>query len=314
MSGFGRYAWATLAYNFGVVVWGAFVRATGSGAGCGEHWPTCNGEVVPRTEDVATMIEFAHRLTSGVALLLTVALVALAVRRFPGGHRVRRAAWATLGFMLAEAALGAGLVLFGLVDDNDSVARAVVMCMHLINTLFLMGFMALTAWWADRPGRLDLAHPTRAKLGVLTGGLLLVGMTGAIAALGDTLFPSTSLAEGFKADIAVGAHFLLRLRTLHPVFALLVAFGLIAFAKPLRDDASLRLLASWVVGLTGLQVAIGFINLGLLAPVYLQLIHLFVADALWVAFILLGAHQLEATRVESVARAPVPSTPSAVRT
>lgn len=297
MSRFGKYAWATLAYNFLVILWGAFVRATGSGAGCGEHWPTCNGEVVPRTEDAATMIEFTHRLTSGLALLFTVALVIMAVRLYPRLHRVRKAAWTTLGFMLAEAALGAGLVIFGLVEDDDSVARAVVMCMHLINTLFLLAFMALTAWWADRPGSLDLEHPKRTPLSIAFGGLLLVGMTGAIAALGDTLFPSTTLAEGFKADMAVGAHFLLRLRTLHPVFALIVGFGLISMAHRARSEPSLRPLATLVLGLTAAQIAIGFINLGLLAPVYMQLIHLFMADAVWVAFVILAAHQLESTRL-----------------
>ena len=139
MSRFAKYTWITLVTNFVVILWGAFVRATGSGAGCGEHWPTCNGEVIPRPEAIETMIEFTHRLTSGVALIMTVALVVWAVRLFERGHRVRKAAWTTLAFMLAEAALGAGLVLFGLVADDDSVARAVVMCMHLLNTLFLLG-------------------------------------------------------------------------------------------------------------------------------------------------------------------------------
>ena len=303
MSRFGRYAWVTLAWNFLVVLWGALVRATGSGAGCGEHWPTCNGEVIPRTESAATFIEFTHRLTSGLALLMTVVLVIAAMRIFQRGHRVRRAAWTTLIFMLAEAALGAGLVLFGLVDDNDSVARAVVMCMHLINTLFLLGFMALTAWWADRPGRLSLSQPTRLKLGSATLGLLLVGMTGAIAALGDTLFPSTTLVEGFQADMAVGAHFLLRLRALHPVFALVVGFGLIALGQGARTEPGLNRLATLLVVLTGIQIAIGFINLGLLAPVYLQLVHLFMADAVWVCFVLFAAHQLESSRAQSTSPA-----------
>jgi heme A synthase len=295
MTFFARYAWATLAYNFLVVLWGAFVRATGSGAGCGEHWPTCNGEVIPRAEAIETMIEFTHRLTSGVALLLTVALVVMAVRKFQRGHRVRRAAWTTLGFMLAEAALGAGLVIFGLVDQDDSLARAVVMGMHLINTLFLLAFMALTARWATHDGRLNLDDPQRWPLLAATGGLLLVGLTGAIAALGDTLFPATSLAEGFAADMETGAHFLLRLRALHPAFALVVAFGLVHLARAARPQPALRVLATLLIGLTVAQIAIGFINLGLLAPVYMQLIHLFMADSVWVVFVLFGAQQLESS-------------------
>ena len=292
MSRFTKYAWTTLGYNLAVVLWGAFVRASGSGAGCGEHWPKCNGEIIPRSDAVETLIEFGHRATSGFALLMTVALVIAAHRSFASGHRVRRAAWTTLAFMLAEAALGAGLVLFGLVDDNDSVARAVVMCMHLINTLALLGFMGLTAWWSTHPGKLDYNQPLARWLGVALLGVFLIGVTGAIAALGDTLFPADSLVEGIKADLAPGAHFLLRLRGLHPVIALLVAFGLFSLANPLRKDPKLGRLATLLVGFVIVQVLVGFINLGLLAPIYLQLIHLLLADGLWLTLVIFSATAL----------------------
>ena len=154
-SRYARFAWLTLGYNLLVVLWGAFVRATGSGAGCGQHWPLCDGEVLPRAASTEKMIEFTHRMTSGIALLLTILLVIWACRVFQRGSRVRKAAWLSLGFMISEALLGAGLVIFGLVEDNDSVARAVVICAHLVNTLALLGFMGLTAWWATRPGRLN---------------------------------------------------------------------------------------------------------------------------------------------------------------
>ena len=292
MSRFTKYAWATLAYNLVVVLWGAFVRASGSGAGCGEHWPKCNGEIIPRSDDVETMIEFAHRATSGVALLMTVVLVVAAHRLFGQGDRVRRAAWTTMAFMLAEAALGAGLVLFGLVDDNDSVARAVVMCMHLINTLALLGFMGLTAWWSTHPGKLNYDQPMTRWLGLALLGVFFIGVTGAIAALGDTLFPADSLVEGIKADLEPGAHFLLRLRGFHPVIALLVAFGLFSLANPLRKDPKLGRLATLLVGFVIVQVLVGFINLGLLAPVYLQLIHLLLADGLWLTLVIFAATAL----------------------
>ena len=296
MSRFSKYAWSTLAYNFAVVLWGAYVRASGSGAGCGKHWPTCNGEILPRPEAIETLIEFAHRLTSGLALVLTIGLVVAACRTFASGHRARRAAWTTLGFMVAEALLGAGLVLFGLVEDNDSMARALVMCLHLINTLFLLGFMTLTAWWAERPGRLDLHHTMARWLGIATGGLILVGMTGAIAALGDTLFPATSLVEGFQADLETGAHTLLRLRGLHPVFAMIVAFGLINLAVSQRSAPQMKNLANLLIAAVLTQLTVGLVNLGLLAPVPLQLLHLFMADGLWVLFVVFAANILETTR------------------
>ena len=296
MSRFSKYAWGTLAYNFAVILWGAYVRASGSGAGCGKHWPTCNGEILPRPEAIETLVEFIHRLTSGLALVLTIGLVVAACRTFTRGHRARRAAWATLGFMVAEALLGAGLVLFGLVEDDDSMARAVAMCLHLVNTLFLLGFMALTAWWAERPGRLDLRHPMARWLGVATGGLLLVGMTGAIAALGDTLFPATSLIEGFQADLETGAHTLLRLRGLHPVFAIVVAFGLINLAVSQRSAPQMKNLANLLIAAVLTQLTVGLVNLGLLAPTPLQLLHLFMADGLWVLFVVFAANILETTR------------------
>jgi cytochrome c oxidase assembly protein subunit 15 len=296
VSRFSKYAWSTLAYNFVVVLWGAYVRASGSGAGCGAHWPTCNGEILPRAPAIETLIEFTHRLTSGLALVLTIGLVVAACRTFTGGHRARKAAWTTLGFMIAEALLGAGLVLFGLVDDDDSLARAMVMCMHLINTLFLLGFMALTAWWADRPGKLDLHQPAARGLGLATAGLLLLGITGAIAALGDTLFPATSLVEGFQADMQTGAHILLRLRGLHPVFAIIVAFGLVHLANGQRAVPHMKTSATLLMAAVLTQIVVGFVNLGLLAPIPLQLLHLFMADGLWVLFLVFAAKSLETSR------------------
>ena len=293
MSRFTQFAWATLGYNLLVVLWGAFVRASGSGAGCGEHWPTCNGEVIPRPEAVETMIEFTHRATSGLALLLTVALVIAAHKSFSPGHRVRRAARTTLGFMIAEALLGAGLVIFGLVENNDSVARAVVMCMHLINTLALLGFMALTAWWSQNEGQLNFKKPIARWLLAALMGVFFIGVTGAIAALGDTLFPAQSLVEGFKADLEPGAHFLLKLRGFHPIIALLVGYGLLSLAKPHRHDPTLGRWATLLIALVLIQVTVGFINLGLLAPIYLQLIHLLIADILWIALVIFCAVALD---------------------
>jgi heme A synthase len=86
---FARYAWGVLAYNVAVALWGAFVRATGSGAGCGNHWPLCNGAVTPQTPAWATVIEFTHRATSGIDLLLVAVLAIWAFRAFPKQHPAR---------------------------------------------------------------------------------------------------------------------------------------------------------------------------------------------------------------------------------
>src|SRR5512134_3157490 len=144
---FATYAWAVLVFNVLVILWGAYVRATGSGAGCGSHWPLCNGQVIPRDAGLTTLVEFSHRLTSGLALVAIVVLLAWTWRACAPGHPARRGAVLSLVFILTEAAVGAGLVLFQLVADNASMARAMFMAAHLVNTFVLLACIALTAWW-----------------------------------------------------------------------------------------------------------------------------------------------------------------------
>jgi cytochrome c oxidase assembly protein subunit 15 len=296
MRPFTRFAWSVLAVNLAVVAWGAFVRATGSGAGCGKHWPTCNGEVVPREPAVATAIEFTHRATSGIALLLVLALAAWAVRAFPRGHAARRAAWAALALMLVEALVGAGLVLFGWVAKDASPERGWVMAIHLTNTFLLLGALALVAEWSARPG-LALAGrgPTVAAVAVAFAGVLLAGVTGAIAALGDTLFPATSFVAGLRDETGEGAPLLLRLRILHPFAAIAAGAALLVAARlalRARPEERVRRAALAVMALVALEIAVGGANVLLLAPVWLQLVHLVAADALWIALVLLAAAAL----------------------
>jgi heme A synthase len=291
---FSRFCWGVLVYTVGVILWGAFVRATGSGAGCGSHWPLCDGQVVPRSPDAEMLIEFTHRATSGIAFLLVVVLTVWAFRRFSPGSPVRWAAAASLLFMVVEALLGAGLVIFGLVGDDDSLARAWVMAFHLVNTFLLLGALSLTAWWSSG-GPTPVAAGMRAvgaPVTVLLLGLLLLGMSGAVAALGDTLFPAVSFAEGLRQDFAPGAHLLLQLRIYHPVLAVVVSFVVLGVSlrlgHPESDPTTFRLAAITVV-LFLAQLLIGVVNLLLLAPVWLQLVHLLVADLIWVSAVLLGA-------------------------
>jgi len=287
-----RYAWFVLAYNVAVILWGAVVRATGSGAGCGSHWPLCNGVVVPRNPAANTLIEFSHRLTSGVALLLVLGLLVAALRVFPRGHGTRRWAWASFAFILGEAAVGAGLVLFELVADNKSMARALFMGTHLINTFFLLAALTLTAFHAGRArDDRDTARLAPATAAGLLG-MLLVGASGTIAALGDTLFPSVTLAEALRQDLSATAHLLVRLRTLHPFFAITVGALLVWLAaRALRPGGApeSERPARAVIGLVFAQSLVGVLNVTLLAPILLQIAHLLLADALWIALVLLAA-------------------------
>jgi heme A synthase len=281
-----RYAWATLVVTILVIVWGAVVRATGSGAGCGSHWPLCNGDVVPLDPTADTVIEFVHRITSGGVMVMALGLLLWARRLFPAGHQARRWARVTFVFMLVEAAIGAGIVLLELVGDNASVARAAYVGGHLVNTLLLGGALLTTIWWAqDRPATLRLAAMFGPKVRGLTLallGLLVVAATGAVVALGDTLFPHASLAEGFAADLDASSHFLIRLRIWHPVMAALTALGLLVLASGDRTTGrSGRLIVVAVVA----QTLLGVVNLLLLAPLPLQMAHLVVSNLLWMAVV-----------------------------
>jgi heme A synthase len=292
-----RFAWSVLGYNLLVILWGAYVRATGSGAGCGAHWPSCDGQVIPRSLQNELAVEFVHRVTSGLTLVLIVALAAWALRAYPRGSRVRFGALATLGFTILEALVGAGLVLFGLTADNDSVARAVVISIHQVNTLMLLAFLALTAWWSSggQPVRLRGQGTAALLLGLVYLAFITVGMSGAITALGDTLFPSTTLREGLAQDTAAGAHFLLRLRVIHPILAVgtaVLAIGVALWLRRARPNAGVRWLAPRAALLLGLQVALGAVNVLLLAPLWMQMVHLLVTDLIWISLVLLGASAL----------------------
>jgi cytochrome c oxidase assembly protein subunit 15 len=297
MTSLARFAWLTLGWSVAVILWGAFVRATGSGAGCGAHWPLCNGEVIPRAPMVETMVEFTHRLTSGVALVLVFVLAAWVFRERPKGHPARGAAIASVILILVEAAVGAALVLFGLVADNDSVARALFMAGHLANTFMLLAALTLTAHWCggDAPLRKDALRRDGWVFGLAFLLLLVVGKSGAIAALGDTLYPAQSLLAGLAQDLSPTASVLVRLRILHPLLAvagtLAVAFAC-ARALQATTETPVRRWA-WIAAVLALvQMGAGLLNLILLAPVWMQIVHLLLADAVWIAMVLLAARPL----------------------
>lgn len=306
---FTRYAWITLAINVLVILWGAVVRATGAGAGCGQHWPLCNGTAVPQAPQVKTLIEYGHRLTSGVALICVIGLVWLAFRVFPKGQVVRRTAVLSLVFEIMEALIGAGLVLLGHVAANQSIARAYSLAFHLTNTLLLLAALALTAWYSgESADGGDPAAGFRGVLVVFAVGLIAIGITGAIAALGDTLFASSSFVEGMRQDFSASAHPFVRLRILHPILAVVLGVSLVAFLGYLISSTgvtrTVKRLGIGLIVITCGQLLLGLVNLLLMAPVPLQIAHLCLADALWVSFVLLAA-EVVWPRSALVVRRPV---------
>ena len=287
---FALYAWGVLGYNMAVILWGAYVRASGSGAGCGNAWPRCNGQATPNGPTAATLIEFTHRAMTVLDLVLVAALLVWAWRTFGRRHRATLGAALASLFLLTEALIGAALVLLNHVASNPSVNRAYSLSTHLINTLTLLACLALTAWWATGRPAARPRGPGAWLAAASLGFFMLLGISGAIAALGDTLFPARTLAAGFAQDMNPAANIFVRLRLWHPVLAACVTlwlalYGTMGIAR--RPD--LRLGAGIVMTLAGFQLSVGMLNLFLRAPIWMQLTHLLVADVLWISLVLFCA-------------------------
>jgi len=286
--GFGRFAWFILIYTVLVIMWGSYVRATGSGAGCGDHWPLCNGEVVPRAASLERMIEFSHRITSGLSLVFVALLFFWSRSLYKSGDAIRSAAAWSLVFIIGEALVGAALVLLKLVAGNDSVLRAVVIAAHLVNTFLLLYCLSRVAYLTSPLAKSKKLVTGRLRVNFLWCliGFVLTGSAGAIVALGDTLFPARSLAEGFAEDFSPTAHFLIKLRMWHPLLAVAVGSYILIQCLVLPRLFKGQVNKRWagvVAGLVILQLAGGFLNWYLLAPVGMQMFHLMLADVTWVA-------------------------------
>ena len=286
------FAWGVLGYNVAVIVWGSAVRATGSGGGCGEHWPLCDGTLIVHHPAIATMIELSHRVTSGIDLVCVLALFLWTFRAVPRRHLARAFAIGVLVLTFNEALIGALLVELGLVANNASPERAAYLGLHLTNTLLLLGALALTAHFLSRQTGTMRGGVTMRAAGLAITGLaatLIVGVTGSLAALGDTLYPAHNLFRAIAQDFSPASSWLLRIRWLHPAFALIAGAFIVWLAvRSLRRPAD-RALSFGVIALLLIQYWLGVADLALLTPLWLQMAHLLVADLLWIALVVLCA-------------------------
>jgi heme a synthase len=297
---FTRFAWFVLAWNIAVVLWGALVRVTGSGAGCGNHWPDCNGQFTPNAT-TATIIEYTHRAMTGLDSVLVVVLLAWAFRVYPRRHPVRL--WAALSglFLVTEALIGAALVKLEHVARNASTGRGYSLSTHLVNTLTLLACLALTAWWSTGRPAVRTRGRAAAMAAISLAVVMMLGISGAIAALGDTLYPAQSLAAGLAQDFDPAASIFVRLRLLHPVIAVCAAFWLLFYGVSSGQRRPDVRRAAWIMlGFLGAQVLAGATNLLLLAPGWMQMVHLLLADLLWISLVLLCAGTL-ATKEQQAA-------------
>jgi heme A synthase len=289
---FARFAWFVLGFNIAVVLWGALVRVTGSGAGCGNHWPDCNGQFTPNAT-TATLIEYTHRAMTGIDSLLVAALLVWAFRSWPQRHPVRLGATLSGLFLVTEALIGAALVKLEHVARNASTGRGYSLSTHLINTLALLACLALTAWWGTGRPAIRARGKAARMAAISLAVVMLLGVSGAIAALGDTLYPAQSWAAGLAQDFDPAASIFVRLRLWHPAIAAGVAAWLLFYGVSSgRRRPEVRRAAWTMLGFLAVQVLAGATNLLLLAPGWMQLVHLLLADGLWISLVLLCAGTL----------------------
>jgi cytochrome c oxidase assembly protein subunit 15 len=287
------FAWTTLCFNVAVVLWGALVRATGSGAGCGNKWPSCGGSVLGTSAKAQTIIEFTHRTTSGIALLMVAILLLWCWRATSKGNWARYSAILATGFLANEALLGAALVLLGHVAGDQSAMRVLFLCLHFGNTLLLLAMLALRAAWLQSGSESFTLIKKCTELGTVVVGLLAVlaiGMSGTVAALGDTLFPAPSLRASILRDFSADSPGLLHFRLLHPLLAVIAGIYVIwvVLKNTSRRIGQSRASMALIILLFA-QVGIGMLNVLTLAPVWLQILHLLVADVIWISLVLASA-------------------------
>jgi heme A synthase len=294
-SAFEKFAWFTLGFNLLVILWGVFLRASHSGDGCGQHWLTCQGEVIPSAPQLKTVIEYSHRVSTAIAGLVVLGMVVWAFRAFEKGSPVRKAAALALVFIVVEALIGRGLVLTGNTADNWTPSRPYWTAGHLINTFLLLAFLALTPWLSAVRRRLNFKQPPKVWLmiGIGLAAILFVGVSGSMAALAGMLFPSGSLAEGLAKDFDPSSNYLLRLRIGHPILSILVAVYAIFLAGLVRNwssgDETVKRWSNVLSVLLLAQLAFGAATLLTLAPIVMQLGHLLLADLIWISFVLMTA-------------------------
>lgn len=253
-------------YTLLVILWGAWVRISHSGDGCGDHWPLCGGNYIPDLSQKKTWIEYSHRLMSGVYGLLVIGIF-LKFRK-DANNLIKKFSWVLLLLMSSEALLGAVLVKSQLVTLNDSVWRLITMSLHQLNSFLLTGATFLFYLILKKNAKqLKVAHKYLLII------FVMLPLTGAVAALSTTLFPSVSLWQGILQDFSENTHLFVKLRVLHPLLATMIATLFVSwcYAKNLN-----RLAAEFLVAML-----IGVVTLLTLSPVYLKLAHLLIAHLLW---------------------------------
>jgi len=289
------FVWALVAFTVVVILSGDIVQATESGAGCGEHWPRCDGSLIPAIGDAHTAVEFTHRMVTTILSLGFIVMVIAARRLFGRGHLVWRTALAATGILIIEILLGAALVLFGWVEEDASWGRVFADSFHVVNTFMLVGAVALVAHFAagHRGFRVDTSLRRDRYLLFAVVIVVAVAITGTLNSLADTLY----FSDQVDVDETPIAALLVTIRGIHPAVA--IGGGVIALylvhQVSARQPGQAENLGMAIQGVIALQFLVGIFNIVLLTPLETQIVHLTLADALWLLLLIFSAHTLQQT-------------------
>ena len=260
---------------------GAFVRATGSGDGCGATWPTCKGRIIPALTDTSELIEFSHRSVSGLLLVVTL-IIFSKTRKFQKGSLVKSVTNYLTFFVIFEAIIGAIIVLFEWVGLNSSLPRIVAVPIHLVNTFGLLGCYAILYKIVEDDLK-EIKSIFDKNFILISLLFLLSGATGSITALADVLFPSASFIEGFLEDFDKTSEALTRLRILHPIISSALSVVLYVYSTRINKKygVNVKLLKTFVI----VAVLLGVFNVISNIVLPLSILHLAIADFLWISYI-----------------------------
>lgn len=275
-------AFVTAAATYALIVLGAWVRITGSGMGCGDDWPLCNGRLIPTLGDLPTVIEWSHRLA---ALVVSLLVGALAVCAYLYGRTGGLDAGARVRPAMLAAALLVAQVLLGAVTVWLELPPAVV-TLHLATALALLAALLVTALRAS-PSRPGTAVP-RVRRGIVAvvalgaATVLLGGATASLAAGASCQgFPLCS-GQWWPAD---GASSLPQIHWLHRLAAYALLLHLAGIALRLRRPPAWTALT-----LAASQVAVAVVMVLGALPAEWRALHAAVGTGLWACLVWL-AHE-----------------------
>ena len=268
---------------------GAFVRATGSGDGCGSTWPTCKGKIIPQLSDTSEVIEFSHRSISGILLIVTL-IIFIKSRNMSKGTIVRTTVNLLTFFVVFEAAIGAVIVLYEWVGLNSSLPRIIAVPIHLVNTFGLLACYA-SLYKVLLNNFKNIKQLWDRRFVFVAFLFLLSGATGSITALADVLFPSASFYEGLMEDFDRTSELLTRLRILHPLVATGLSVALIIESRKIQKDYKIDV--KFLQLLVIVAVTLGVLNVLSNIVLLLSILHLAIADLLWISYIYVSMDKIK---------------------